>query len=123
MYCTKCGTPNEDMAIACVQCGTPLPKPGQMTSIPAPTPKISSYLILGIFVNLCCCVPFGIVAVYYAAQVDTKLHFGDIAGAEDCSKKALLWSSIGFILGIISMIGYLVYALMAFKGMIPGARF
>lgn len=33
----------------------------------------------------------GIVAIIYAAQVNSKLHTGDIAGAQAASKNAKMW--------------------------------
>ncbi len=47
-------------------------------------------------------MPFGIVSLVYAAQVNSKLAAGDIAGAQASSKRARTWSLIGFIFGIIT---------------------
>jgi hypothetical protein len=51
-------------------------------------------------------MPFGIVAIVFAAQVNTKLAAGDFAGAEASAKSAKLWCWIGFGCGILLAIGY-----------------
>jgi Interferon-induced transmembrane protein len=54
---------------------------------------------------LCCCLPFGVVAIVYAAKVDGLVASGDIAGAEAASKSAKLWVNLsaGSVLIIIAI--------------------
>ncbi|HUP47556.1 MAG TPA: CD225/dispanin family protein [Thermoanaerobaculia bacterium] len=66
---------------------------------PAAPPAVPNYLVPAILVTLCCCVPFGIVAIVYAAQVNSKLAAGDLPGAVDASNKAKMWSWIAFGVG------------------------
>lgn len=73
-------------------------------------PHIPNYLVPSILVTICCCLPFGIVAIVYAAQVNSKLEGGNIEGALDASNKARLWCWISFGAGLV---GILFYALMA----------
>ena len=61
---------------------------------------IPNYLVQSILVTLCCCLPFGIVAVVYAAQVNGYLRTGDVAGAKSASNSAKMWSWIAFGIGI-----------------------
>jgi Interferon-induced transmembrane protein. len=47
--------------------------------VPAPLAepsKIQNYLVQSILVTLCCCMPAGIVAIIYAAQVNVSLYDG-----------------------------------------------
>ncbi|HYM62367.1 MAG TPA: CD225/dispanin family protein [Thermoanaerobaculia bacterium] len=74
-------------------------------AVPAGT--VPNYLVQSILVTLCCCLPFGVVAVVYAAQVNAKLQAGDLAGARDASDKAKMWSWIGFGLGLLSTLAYI----------------
>lgn len=67
---------------------------------------MKNYLIPAVLVTLCCCMPFGIVAIVFAAQVNTKLAVGDVAGAEASAKNAKLWCWIGFGSGVVLAIGY-----------------
>ena len=66
-----------------------------------------------ILVTLCCCVPLGIPAIYFAAQVDPRLAGGDIAGAEEASRKALMWCWISFGCGAVFAA---LYAVLTFAG-------
>lgn len=76
------------------------PYPAAPAPSPIPTAKIPNYLWQSIAVTLCCCLPFGIAAIVYAAQVNSKQGVGDIAGAQEASRKAKMWCWIGFGVGI-----------------------
>lgn len=88
---------------------TPTPVPPRPTGGPAG--PIPNYLVQSILVTLCCCLPLGIVAIVFAAQVNSKLAAGDIAGAMDASQKAKLFCWIGFGIGIVVTI-----LMFAFQG-------
>jgi Interferon-induced transmembrane protein len=110
MYCTSCGTPRPDGATACPGCGRPYqifgapPQPAGGPQQPAST--IPNYLVQSILVTFCCCLPFGIVAIVYAAQVNSKLAAGDVAGALAASNNAKMWSWIAFGVGLLMAVGY-----------------
>lgn len=54
-------------------------------------------------------MPMGVVAIIFAAQVNSKLAAGDIAGARDASSKAKLFCWIAVGLGIAAaVVGALV---------------
>ena len=67
-----------------------------------PAEKVPNYLVQAILCTLCCCLPLGIVAIVYAAQVNTKFSAGDYTGAQEASKKAKMWCWISFGLGIVA---------------------
>ena len=91
--------------------------PGLPGVPPAAPVKVDNYLVPAILVTLCCCLPFGIVAIVYAAQVNTKLGAGDYAGAQESAKNAKLWCWLGFGAGILIGIFYgFVGALNGLKG-------
>jgi len=48
-------------------------------------PNIPTYLAQAILCTLFCCLPFGIVAIIQAAQVNGKLSAGDYAAAQKAS--------------------------------------
>lgn len=63
--------------------------------------QIPNYLVQAILCTLCCCVPGGIVAIVYAAQVNSKLAAGDTAGAQAASDSAKMWCWISFGVGLV----------------------
>lgn len=98
MYCTNCGNELPPGALACSNCGQDIPH------FPAP-PKVPNYLIHSIVVTLCCCLPFGVVALVFSAQVNSKLAAGDVAGAEASSRSAKTWVIVAVVAGIVSGAG------------------
>jgi hypothetical protein len=132
--CPNCGASNLETSSICVNCGRQLAAPSgsyvppppsynapQSYSPPPPPasaygaqpgatgPAVPNYLIQSILVTLCCCMPLGIVAIIFSAQVNTKLTAGDFAGAQEASKKAKLFCLIAVGLGLAAMvIGFLI---------------
>lgn len=130
MYCPRCGEANDDSDRFCSACGQDLttyqrlwqepgsqtpgqspqtPRPsvssGQVTAYrPAPpadaVPRIPSYLGWAIVVLICCFWPTGIAAVVHASRVDNKVAFGDLAGAQESSRRAKMWCWITFGIGV-----------------------
>ncbi|MBI3416377.1 MAG: CD225/dispanin family protein [Verrucomicrobia bacterium] len=74
--------------------------------VPVAAVNISNYLVPAIFCTLCCCLPTGIVALVYAAQVNTKLAAGDIAGAMATARSAQTWCWVSVGLGTLSCLGF-----------------
>jgi hypothetical protein len=64
--------------------------------------SVSSYLVEAILVTIFCCMPFGIVAIVYAAQVDGKLASRDFTGARYVSERAKNWCLAAFLCGLVS---------------------
>jgi len=120
MFCTQCGANNADNAMVCVQCGrnlqTTTPTPLQATGVVLPPgATVQNYLVFAILATVFCCLPAGIPAIVYAAQVNSKLQAGDLAGAQLASKNAKLWCliSLGLGLGIMGL-----YAMLIAMGML-----
>lgn len=91
---------------------TPPPPPpyspagGGMGGRPVP-----NYLVQSVLVTLCCCLPLGIVAIVFAAQVNSKLAAGDMAGAVEASRKAKMFCWLAFGIGLVVTI-----LMFAFQG-------
>lgn len=64
-------------------------------------PKIPNYLVQSIMVTVCCCQPFGIVAIIMSSKVNSLIAAGDYDAAEVASENAKKWCWIGFGLGLI----------------------
>jgi t-SNARE complex subunit (syntaxin) len=75
--------------------------------------NVPNYLPQAILTTLFCCLPFGIVAIVYAAQVNTKLAAGDYEGAISSSKNARLWCWLSFGCGLAVILIYIVLAIIA----------
>lgn len=69
-----------------------------------PRQHVPTYLVPAIFSTICCCLPVGIVAIIFAAQVNTKLQAGDMPGALEASRKAQTWFWVAVVLGLLSTI-------------------
>ena len=95
MYCTSCGSAHADEATFCPKCGQPIHR------FPAVAP-IQNHLGFAIFVTLCCCLPLGIVSLIFAAQVNSRLAAGDVAGAQRSAQTARTWALIAFIAGLLT---------------------
>jgi len=105
VYCTNCGDERPSYATECASCGHPVQQ--------FPTPgTIKNYLAQSILVTLCCCLPFGIVALVFSAQVNSKLAAGDVAGAEAASRSARTWIIVTLIAGIVTGAGAAALSLL-----------
>lgn len=61
-----------------------------------------SYLAWAIISTLCCCMPFGIVAIIYASKVNSLWLRGDVYGAQKASQRAQLWTILAIVLGLLA---------------------
>lgn len=68
-----------------------------------------NYLIESILVTIFCCLPFGIVGIVFAAQVNSKYTLGDYTGAKQTSKEAKKWMTLGLVSGLVIGLFYLIY--------------
>ena len=68
-----------------------------------------------------CCQVFGIVAIVFAAQVNSKLSAGDYQGAVSCSNSARTWCWIAFWLGLLLyVVPCLIWMLFLFGAVAAG---
>jgi len=78
------------------------PPTGQASNYVRPQySNVPNYLVLAIFSTLCCCIPFGVVSIVYAAQVDGHVRSGNQSAAIDASNKAKGWATASIICGIL----------------------
>lgn len=137
MYCASCGQANDNNASKCVACGAmlqgmaadpvagppPVPTAGGVPApLPAPPPapaatggrpNVPNHLVWAILVTLFCCLPGGIVAIVYAAQVDGKVAAGDVDGAQASARSAATWCWVSAGVGIVCGV---LYFMLAFFG-------
>ena len=72
----------------------------------APRPK--TWLVESILVTIFCCLPFGIVSIINAAQVDGKYSSGDIDGAQRSSDEAKRWLNYSIIAAVVGIVLYII---------------
>ena len=89
---------------------------------PGAAPQVKNYLWQSIVVTILCCLPFGIPAIVFAAQVNNKLATGDVAGAMQSSSKAKFWCWMAFGFGLAAIAISLVVNGAAFFAAIGAAR-
>ncbi len=138
MFCHRCGAQNPDEAQYCMKCGQvivgmniPTESVGtanrpigvyetRSAVYAASQSGVPSHLIpavlITVFSSLCCCNPiafvFGVIAIIYASQVDTKLAEGNRAGAEESSRKARSWC---WIAGITILVLTILFFILSFS--------
>jgi hypothetical protein len=86
----------------------------QIPQTPQVQPK--NWLVESILVTLFCCLPFGIAGIVFASQVNSKFASGDYPGSLKASQDAGRWTKIGFWVGIIWVVLWLIFV-FAFGGM------
>ena len=125
MFCTQCGANNPDTAAVCMQCGRNLQAATPATPLQAtgvvlpPGATVQNYLVFAILATVFCCLPAGIPAIIYAAQVNSKLQAGDLAGAQAASNNAKMWCLISLGLGLGSIV---LYGILIMVGILNGVH-
>lgn len=85
--------------------GAPPPPAGGYGGAPAGPPP-SNYLIPAILATIFCCLPIGIAAIVFAAQVNGKWSAGDQAGALESAAKAKKFTIISVAVGVVVLVLY-----------------
>ncbi len=115
MFCRSCGAQIADEAVMCPKCGTHVmgqaAQAGNVTAIP-------NHLVGAILATILCCVPFGIPAIVYASQVNSRIAAGDLEGAMRASKNANTWIIVSVIAGFFVA---LVYGFVGFMEGLAGS--
>lgn len=118
VYCSTCGRESDPGARFCDNCGAVLDQqadgPQYAPGMPPDQPgfgaaaNVPNYLVQAILVTIFCCLPAGIVAIVFAAQVNGRVRSGDLADAQRLSRNAKTWCWISFGVGLAAGIVYLV---------------
>ena len=70
---------------------------------------VATYLWQSIVVTLLCCLPFGVVAIVYAAKVDGLKRAGDWQAAKAASDSARMWCWISFAVGLVANLAFFAF--------------
>lgn len=72
-----------------------------------------TWLVESILVTIFCCLPFGIVGIVKASNVESMWRRGDMVGAEAASQSAGFWTKLGFWIGLaLNILGPLFYVIL-----------
>jgi ABC-type Fe3+ transport system permease subunit len=81
-----------------------------------------NYLVWAILTTILCCLPFGIVSIVYAAQVNSKWTAGDYEGAKQSSKNAKIWAWVSFGVALAgALIWFILTVVIGVAGLGLGA--
>ena len=86
---------------------------------PAPSNHLVLAILSTVFGVLCCSginLPFGIVAIVFASQVNGKYASGDFQGAISSAKQAKIWGWISMGLVILGFVLILILFMIGFFG-------
>ena len=75
-----------------------------------------TYLTESILVTVFCCLPFGVIGIVNASMVESKYYSGDVEGAMRASQEAKKWTDIGFWVGLIGGIIYVIFLMIGSLG-------
>ena len=133
MLCRKCGAKNDDKEYFCAQCGAALEDdgpadrppgdevvpPAQSSNPPQPRgfsdhssypEEISTNLFPAILVTIFCCMPFGVVAIAFAAIASNHIASHNREAAIQASESARTWCWRAFWCGLIIIIALLIFS-------------
>ena len=79
-------------------------------------PQPENYLVWAILVTILCCLPFGVASIIYSTKVSSLYAQGDYNGAVDASQKAKKFAMIGGIGGLVFIIVYVIFMVIAGAG-------
>ena len=114
MNCINCYKEIPDDVRFCPYCGAKQPEPAKQEYDPGagqngyrqydreePVNWVP-YLILAIVSTICCCPPFGIVAIVFAAKINSATYAGNHAEARRAARNAKIWIIVAFVVGLFA---------------------
>lgn len=99
-----------------------MPQPPKYTGVGnamVTPPNIPSYLWQSIVATILCCMPFGIVAIIYAAKVDSLLAVQDYVGAQSASDSAKVWVGVSVGIGLLCYSPFILIWMTALFSLTP----
>lgn len=84
---------------------------------PAPPPMPDNHLVWAILSTIFCCLPFGVVSIAYATQVESLYLQGRYEEAVDKSNKAFKWAiASAATVAAIVMLYFLIFLIIMILG-------
>lgn len=101
--CRKCGSPNDEILDRCARCGARLPiaVTQESDAVDRPeTERVDRHLGLSVLATVLF-IPFGLMALIQAAQVNGWLSAGQPDRAVAAAARAKRWAGAGIITGAV----------------------
>lgn len=95
---------------------------GQTGNAQQPPLKPNNHMALAIITTVCCCLPFGIVGIVKASQVNSLYLSRQYAAAQKSADDAKKWSIIGIIIGVVIWVIYMAVYGIAFLAALGGSH-
>ena len=77
-----------------------------------------TWMAESILVTVFCCLPFGIAGIVFASRVSSLYAADNYEAALQASKNAGKWTKIGFIVGLVAIVLYLLLYGVTFFSMV-----
>ena len=90
--------------------------PYQNTQVPQQPINWVPYLVLSIICTLCCCLPFGIVGIVYAAKINSAMAAGNYEEAKSAAKTAKIWIIASAVVGLVVEVIYIIFIFIGGAG-------
>ena len=88
------------------------PTPPMVPSTSPMMPKPKTWLVESILCTVFCCQIFGIIAIIMSALAESAWSRKDYAETEAKAKQARTWVLVSFIIGILQVIGWILYVFL-----------
>lgn len=88
------------------------PTPPTAQATPSMMPKPKTWLVESILCTVFCCQIFGIIAIIMSALAESAWSRKDYAETEAKAKQARTWVLVSFIIGILQVIGWILYVFL-----------
>lgn len=112
--CPQCGKERPEGATYCSFCGAlfAVEGAGFRPLQPPPAPalyELQTYLVHSILVTIFCCMPFGVVAIVFAAMATSAKSLGNYSEAARQARLAWTWVKVSFFIGLIPAAFWILY--------------
>lgn len=90
--------------------------PSYQTGGQQPSVNWVPYLVLSIISTVCCCIPFGIVAIVYAVKINNAVTAGDMEEANRAARTAKIWIILAIVIGlIVDILLFMLYGRLIYE--------